>query len=135
MDTTSMILSPDKAKPHSLTGRGAVVGLIAVGIGACATRFAGGALSWGDGAILASLGVASLFGASEARRLVADRERAVEPAVRPRGSWMKVVIGSSGPADTAGAVVVPLAPPRNDPERRSLVRRADARKGMAASRR
>ena len=48
---------------------------------------------------------------------------------------MKVVIGSSGPADTAGAVVVPLAPPRNDPERRSLVRRADNRKAGAASRR
>ena len=135
MATTPMILAQAPAKPHSLPTRGAVVGLIAVGLGAWATRFAGATLSWGDGAILASLAVASLLGASEARRLVAARERVDEPVARANGAWMKVVIGSSGPADTAGAVVAPLAPPRNDPERRSLVRRADKRKAAAGSRR
>ena len=135
MATTPMILAQFQANPHSLPTRGVVVGLTAVGIAACAMRFAGASLSWGDGAILASLAVASLLGASEARRLVAARERVDELAPRAKGEWMKVVIGLSGPADTAGAIVVPLAPPRNDPERRSLTRRAEKRNVVAGSRR
>ena len=135
MATTPMILAQFRANPHPLPTRGVVVGLTTAGLAACAIRFAGASLSWGDGAILASLAVASLLGASEARRLVAARERVEEPAARAKGAWMKVVIGSSGPADTAGAVVAPLAPPRNDPERRSLARRADKRKAGASARR
>jgi hypothetical protein len=135
VETTPLTLAPDGGKRFSMPTRGVVVGLIAVGIAISAARFGGGSVSWGDVAILASLAVTALVGASEARRLVAAREHPVAPVERTEGAWMKVVIGASGPADTAGAVVVPKAPPRNDPERRSLVRRAEERKHAGASRR
>jgi hypothetical protein len=133
--TSTMILAPEGEKTAPWPRRGLVIGAIAVGMAALAAKFGGGSISWGDGAVLACLAGASLLGASEARRLVAARGRTEVPEQRVEGAWMNVVVGSGGPAETAGAVVVPKAPPRNDPERRSLVRRADERRHVGASRR
>lgn len=123
------------AKRSALPMRGVVVAAIAVGLGACLMRPAAGVVPWGDLAILGSLAVASLVGARQAQRLASARAPIAEAVPEPVGTWMRVVVGEAGPADAAGMVVVPQSPPRDDPERRSLVRRARERRRAGSSRR
>ncbi len=123
--------SPRRARP--LPVRGAVVAAIAVGLGACLIRPTSGPIPWAEFGVLATMAVAAILGGKEARRMVLERETQVVRAA-PSG-WMSVVIGSQGPTDTAGELVEPKAPPRNDPERRGLARRARERRAEAVSRR
>ena len=136
MDTTSLLIERETILSAAFPKRGMVVAGIAVGLGLCLVRPIGGSIAWADVAVLASLAVASIVGANEARRLVRQRQieaEVVESIVEPQ--WMTVIVQAGGPAETAGALVVPKAPPRKDPERRALARRAKERKTMAASHR
>ena len=129
------------APPRSagLPRRGLLVAIIVVGIGACLARPSSGEpISWSNGAILAAMAVAAVLGASESRRLVAAQQaRNVEdePAREVVGPWLTVRVNPAGPADTAGVDDRPKSPTRDDPERRSLVRRAEERVPAGASRR
>ena len=123
-------------RPESLPVRGILVAAIAVGLGACLIRPANGSIPWSEFGVLATMAAAAILGGKEARRMTLDREREFDrTAVAARTGWMTVVIGSQGPADTARALVEPKAPPRNDPERRGLARRAKERRVEAGSRR
>jgi hypothetical protein len=123
--------TPRRAQP--LPVRGVVVAAIAVGLGACLIRPTNGSTPWAEFGVLATMALASILGAKEARRMVLEREPEFVRAAS--SAWMTVVIGSQGPADTAGELVEPKAPPRNDPERRALARRARERRTEAVSRR
>ena len=103
-------------------------------MGLCLIKPVGGSIALADLAVLGSLGLVAILGAYEARRLVHHHQILLEAdskVVKPR--WMTVIVQSAGPADTAGVVVIPKSPPRNDPERRSLTRRARERKTVGAS--
>jgi hypothetical protein len=133
---TSLPFDGERTNAAHYFGRRGVVGLLTVGLGICLIRPVGGSIAWGDLGVLAALAVATFLGANEARRLV--RQQQIAPAAEEslaETPWMSVIFEASGPADTAGSMVIPKAPPRNDPERRSLVRRAKERRHEAASRR
>lgn len=121
------------SKAPGIPARGPIIAAVAVGLGLFLVRpLPGGGIAWGDVGILAALAATALVGARESRRLLAEREAVASPA----GRWMTIKIESGGPTDTAGIAETPKAPPRNDPERRSLQRRARERhREGAASRR
>jgi hypothetical protein len=104
--------------------RGLVVAAIAVGLGACLVRPSGGSLPAGDLAILAMMAATAILGAIEARRLV--RARTLD-AENPSGTWHTVIVGTQGPAETSIRRSSPKSPPRRDPERRTLARRANVK--------
>lgn len=136
METSSLPIERESDRSGGLPKRGLIVAVIAIGLGLCLVKPVEGTIAWGDLAVLASLAVVSVFGANEAKRLVHQRQFEAETSevvVEPH--WMTVVIQSSGPADTAGVVAVPKSPPRKDPERRSLLRRAKERRTVGASNR
>jgi hypothetical protein len=111
--------------PAALPHRGLIVAAIAVGLGICLINPIGRGISGGDLAILGVMAATAMIGANEARRLVHAREET--KAEVSDGAWMTIIVGPQGPAETAGQIVKPKAPPRNDPERRSLARRARER--------
>lgn len=121
--------------------RGLVIGVTAVGIGLCLIRPVGRTIPWNDLSILVAMAAASFFGANEARRLSLAQAQASQEAEsgvqEPEvvGPWMTVMVNRSGPADAAGSITHPDAPPRDDPERRSLARRAEERVTVGVSRR
>jgi hypothetical protein len=123
--------APHKSSPPAV--RGLVVASIANALGAALTLTSGRGIGWVDLTVLAAMGGTAIVGANEARRIVASRE--TEVATKQDGCWMNVVIGPQGPSETAGVLARPKAPPRGDPERRSLVRRAKERRKAEPSRR
>ncbi len=105
------------------------MGGIACVLGASLIRPSAGTVPWAELGILAAMMVAAIVGATEARRIVAKRSEAAEETAAPvEGQWMTVMIGEKGAGGTSGQIARPKAPPRNDPERRSLARRARERR-------
>ncbi|MDB5352711.1 MAG: hypothetical protein JWN86_3958 [Planctomycetota bacterium] len=122
MTTTDVTLNRDLTRTKSpVPVRGVVVAAIVVALGLVLIDPIGRGVGVGDLLILAVMSVTAILGAKEAQRLVQARE--AEVATEP-GEWMTVIVGPQGPLETAGQITLPKAPPRNDPERRSLVRRA-----------
>jgi len=139
MSTAQLVIDGDEEKrPRTaLPVRGLVVGLVALGLGGWLAKSSAGAISWSDLAILAAMAVTALIGAGQARRLVAQQAAAEheEVPVEVAGPWLTVNVNPGGPADAAGIAAVPKSPTRDDPERRSLLRRAEERVPAGANRR
>ena len=135
-------ITVDRGEPRktvrTVPTRGIVVALVAVGLGACLIQPTAGEIPWTELAILGAMAVASFLGANEARRLALRQQAQVATEEVPEavvGPWMTVVVNPGGPADAAGMAQVPKSPTRDDPERRSLLRRAEERLPVGASRR
>lgn len=106
-----------------ITGRGAVAGCVTLAVGATLIRPAAGSVPWGDLSLLAVLAVTAMVAGTAADRLAPRASPA--PA---DGRWLTIVVECDGPAGLSGTMARPKVSPRNDPERRSLTRRAHDRR-------
>ena len=139
MSTAPLVIDGEDIKQPraALPARGLVIASIALGLGAWLARSSGGTISWSNLAILAAIAVTALIGAGEARRLVVAQAatESEDAPIEVVGPWLTVNVNPGGPTDAAGITSVPKSPTRDDPERRSLVRRAEERVPAGATRR
>lgn len=142
MSTARIVLEvPEEVarrRPSTVPRRGLIVAMIAVGLGAYLAKPSdGGPIAWSDAAILASMAVVAMFGAAESRRLVASQmnQSELEPTIEVAGPWLTVMVNPGGPSDASGTIDEPKSPTRDDPERRSLTRRAEERVPIGVPRR
>lgn len=101
-----------------LPGRGAVVGCLALALGATLVRQTGNAVPWGD---LILLGLVALT-ANVAAPLASRKAQPSTAKAANTGQWATVVVAYEGPADVSGSTVRLPAAPRPAPERRRLDR-------------
>jgi hypothetical protein len=111
-----------------ITGRGAVAGCVTLAVGVTLIRPTSGVVPWGDLALLGMLALTAMVAGSAADRL-APRAAAAPASPSPAdGRWLTIVVECDGPAGLSGTMARPKVSPRNDPERRSLARRAQDRR-------
>ena len=110
--------------PSLLPLRGVLIAVLVVGLGLFLIQPIRHGVTPGDFSILIVLVVTAILGHSASRRLVHARE---SQSAAANGCWMTIIVGPQGPTETSTTISRPKAPPRNDPERRSLARRARER--------
>ncbi len=125
--------SASRLRWPSIPARGVLIGLIVTGLGAALVRTSGQAISVADASVMGIMALTAVVAAKHSRRMVQKQAEAVAGETSSNG-WMTVVVGDAGPADQAGMITQPKAPPRNDPERRSLARRAADRRPVKSGR-
>lgn len=104
--------------------RGAWMGGLILALGATLARPTAAGFPWTDGLLLAGLVFSAQVAASWAD---AHAPRPEATATAPAGRWARIIVDGSGPADGTGRAVRVPAPPRRDPDRRRLSRRAEPR--------
>ncbi|HWE37364.1 MAG TPA: hypothetical protein VG406_12420 [Isosphaeraceae bacterium] len=112
-----------------VSGRGAVAGCVALAVGVTLIRPSAGVVPWGDVALLGLISLTAMVAGTAADRL-APRAPVPSPA---DGRWLTIVVECDGPAGLSGTMARPKVSPRNDPERRSLTRRAHDRRPRPAA--
>jgi hypothetical protein len=105
-----------------LSGRGAVVGCVALALGSTLIRPTPGTIPWAELLVLGGLAAAAVFVGSYADQLAGTPRVATDA-----GRWVSIMVECEGPTGPAEVRVRPRVSPRRDPERRSLFRRVATR--------